>query len=91
MQLVLFSGIPCVDEELLPVLFEILAGEAALVNNFHLLHDGALPRLARACAVAIGQSAVWFLQIQFSCGNHMKSFSILVYLLSTVCVFERKE
>ena len=37
-------------ENKLPVLFEVLAGEPTLVDNFHLLHYGALPRLASACA-----------------------------------------
>ena len=31
-----------------PVLLEVLGGEAALVNDLHLLHDRALPRLPRA-------------------------------------------
>ena len=30
-----------------PVLLEVFGGEAALVDDLHLLHDGALPRLAR--------------------------------------------
>jgi hypothetical protein len=36
---------------LLPVLFEVLAGESTFVDDLHLLHYGTLPRLARACAV----------------------------------------
>ena len=31
-----------------PVLLEVLGGEAALVDDLHLLHDRALPRLPRA-------------------------------------------
>ena len=31
-----------------PVLLEVLGGEAALMNDLHLLHDRALPRLPRA-------------------------------------------
>ncbi len=37
--------------QLLPVLFEVLAGESTLVDDLHLLHYGTLPRLARAYAV----------------------------------------
>ncbi len=37
--------------QLLPVLFEVLAGESTLVDDLHLLHYGTLPRLAGACAV----------------------------------------
>ena len=31
-----------------PVLLEVLGGEATLVDDLHLLHDRALPRLPRA-------------------------------------------
>ncbi len=38
-------------DPLLPVLFEVLAGESTLVDDLHLLHYGTLPRLTGACAV----------------------------------------
>ena len=44
-----------------PVLLEVLWGEAALVDDLHLLHDGALPRLTRTWDQKFYNPLIFFL------------------------------